>query len=305
MREARVIVPPMAKKNGKPTIGFIGQGYVGKNYGDDFERRGFRVVRYSLEKQYIHNKNKIKECDIVFVAVWTPTTPKGFDPSIVESVLHLIHPGTLVVLKSTIVPGTTIRLQKKFPKLTIMYSPEFLSVGTAADDARHPFSNIIGIPKNDARHRAAAKRVLSILPKAPFTSVVTSTEAEIIKYSHNMSGYTQIMIFNMLYEVATKLGGSWDVVHKALLADPYICNRYSQPLHKGGRGAGGGCFIKDFAAFRMLYKKALPQNKESLDALMALEKKNIQLLTSTYKDLELLSGVYGADVVKRARKKTR
>ena len=74
----------------KPLIGFIGQGYVGKNYGDDFEWRGFKVVRYSLEKPYIENKDKIKECDIVFVAVWTPTTPKGFDLSIVESVLPLV-----------------------------------------------------------------------------------------------------------------------------------------------------------------------------------------------------------------------
>src|SRR6185437_15902820 len=98
------------------------------------------------------------------------------------------------------------RLQKKFPKLTIMYSPEFLSVVTAAEDTRHPFSNIIGLPSTGARHKAAAKRVLAILPKAPFSVVCTSVEAETIKYSHNLSGYTQIVMFNMLYEVANKLG---------------------------------------------------------------------------------------------------
>ena len=278
---------------GKPLTGFIGQGYVGKNYGDDFERRGFKVVRYSLEPKYVGNKEKIRDCDIVFVAVWTPTTPKGFDISIVESVLSLVGGGKIVVLKSTIIPGTTARLQKKFPKLTIMYSPEFLSVGTAAEDARHPFSNIMGIPSNSAKHRAAAKRVLSVLPKAPFSSVCTSVEAEMIKYSHNLSGYTQIIMFNMLYDVAKKSGADWNVVHRALLADPYICNRYSQPLHKHGRGAGGGCFIKDFAAFRMLTQKILPSEKESIAALSAFEKKNIKLLSSTKKDLDLLSGVYG------------
>src|SRR3989344_1047554 len=289
-------------KGKKTLIGFIGQGYVGKNYGDDFERRGFKVVRYSLEPRYISNKEKIKDCDIVFVAVWTPTTPKGFDISIVESVLSLVGEGKVVVLKSTVIPGSTERLQKKFPRLTIMYSPEFLSVGTAAQDARHPFSNIMGIPRNSAKHRAAARRVLSVLPKAPFSTVCKSVEAEIIMYSHNMSGYTQIITFNILYEAAHKLGAKWDVVHRALLADPYICNRYSQPRHKSGRGAGGGCFIKDFAAFRIQSQKLLPSEKESLAALSAFEKKNIQLLSSTGKDLDLLSGVYGNGILNSKKK---
>lgn len=287
----------------KPLIGFIGQGYVGKNYGDDFERRGYRVVRYSLEQPYIKNKDKIRDCDIVFVAVWTPTTPRGFDTSIVESVLTLVGAGKIVIIKSTVVPGSTERLQKQFPKLTIMYSPEFLSVGTAAEDARHPFSNIVGLPKNSPKHRAAAQQVLSILPRAPFSSVCKSVEAEMIKYSHNLSGYTQIIMFNILLELAQKSGADWKVVHRALLADPFICNRYAQPVHKGGRGAGGGCFIKDFAAFRMLYEKALGANSASIGALKGFEKKNIQLLTDSHKDIELLRGVYGTGIVKKGKKR--
>ncbi|MEY3784652.1 MAG: hypothetical protein RLZZ230_974, partial [Candidatus Parcubacteria bacterium] len=50
-------------------IGFIGQGFIGKSYADDFENRGFEVVRYALEELYINNKELIKDCDIVFVAV--------------------------------------------------------------------------------------------------------------------------------------------------------------------------------------------------------------------------------------------
>ncbi len=288
----------MANAAKKPLIGFIGQGYIGKNYSDDFESRGYEVVRYSLEPAYIKNKERIQECPIVFVAVWTPTTPKGFDLSVVESVLRLVKKGSTVVLKSTIVPGTTAKLQKKFPHLIMMYSPEFLSVGTAAEDARNPFSNVLGLPVEDSKHREAAKTVLAILPKAPFETICKSIEAEVIKYSHNLSGYTQIITFNMLYDVAKKLGGNWDVVHKALLADPFIPNRYSQPLHKSGRGAGGGCFIKDFAAFRTLYKQVLPKEIEAINALIAFEKKNVQLLTSTKKDLELLVGVYGPKVTK-------
>lgn len=284
-------------------IGFIGQGYVGKNYGDDFEKRGYDIVRYSLEPAYVGNKEYIKDCAIVFVAVWTPTTPKGFDSSVLESVFPLMRKGTIVVIKSTIVPGTTVRLQKKYPHLTLMYSPEFLSVATASEDAQNPFSNILGLPVEDTRHTEAAKKVLSVLPKAPFELICRSVEAEIIKYSHNMSAYTQIITFNMLYELAKKLGGDWNVVHKALHADPYIPNRYSQPEHKSGRGAGGGCFIKDFAAFRMLYAKTLPKDIASINALIAIEKKNIHLLMSTKKDLELLSGVYGKKIVAKKKKR--
>ncbi len=49
------------KKSGnkKPSIGFIGQGFVGKAYADDFENRGFTTVRYSLEEPYRANKEKM------------------------------------------------------------------------------------------------------------------------------------------------------------------------------------------------------------------------------------------------------
>src|SRR3954471_23712225 len=103
----------MAKRNGKPTIGFVGHGYVGKNYADNFAARGFPVIRYSLEEPYVANKDKIKQSDIVIIAVPTPTTPKGFDASIIEEALPLLKAGAVALIKSTVTPGTTRRLQKK------------------------------------------------------------------------------------------------------------------------------------------------------------------------------------------------
>ena len=66
------------------TIGFIGQGWIGKHYADEFQARMYDVIRYSLEEPYIQNKERIKECEVVFIAVPTPTTPEGFDDSIVR-----------------------------------------------------------------------------------------------------------------------------------------------------------------------------------------------------------------------------
>ena len=277
----------------KPLIGFIGQGWIGKNYANDFEARGYATVRYALEEPYKANKDKIKDCDIVFIAVPTPSTPSGFDASIVESAFPLIGKGKIAVVKSTILPGTTKRFQELNPDIMILYAPEFLSEATAAHDAAHPFSNIMGLSIDDGAHRDAANRVLSVLPDAPFTHICSSTEAEMIKYTHNASAYVQIVMFNMLYDIAQKSGADWQNIQPALEADPYIANRYSKPVHKSGRGAGGGCFIKDMAALRMLAQQISPEDTKAIAALRAFECKNIDLLTSSGKDLGLLKGVYG------------
>jgi predicted dinucleotide-binding enzyme len=58
-------------------IGFIGQGWIGRHYADEFESRMYDVVRYSLEEQYIGNKDRISTCTVVFIAVPTPTTLDG------------------------------------------------------------------------------------------------------------------------------------------------------------------------------------------------------------------------------------
>lgn len=280
----------------KPLIGFIGQGWIGKNYANDFEKRGYKTVRYALAEPYINNKEKVKDCDIVLIAVPTPSTPQGFDASIVAQTLSLVGEGKIAVIKSTILPGTTKHFQTEHPDIIIMYAPEFLSEATAAYDASHPFSNIMGLPVDDEAHRAAAAQVLAVLPPALFTKICSSTEGELIKYSHNLSGYVQIVLFNILYDTAIELDANWDVVQKALEADPYICNRYARPLHSSGRGAGGGCFIKDFAAFAELYSRIVG-DESGVQLLKSLQKKNIDLLVKSHKDLDLLKGVYGDDVI--------
>ena len=274
----------------KQLIGFVGQGWIGKNYANDFEKRGFQTVRYSLEKPYLE---KIKDCDIVFIAVPTPTTLEGFDGHIVEEALTLVGRGKIAVIKSTVLPGTTTQFQEKYSILTIIYSPEFLSEATAEYDSAYPFSNIIGLSLDTPRHRTASDKLISVLPHAPFQLVCTSTEAEMIKYTHNVSGYVQIMFFNMMYDFTRTIGCDWSVIRQALIADPFVASQYSEPIHKSGRGAGGGCFIKDFASFKKLYTEKIPDDIHSHKILTALEDKNIELLTKSGKDLGLVKGVYG------------
>lgn len=283
----------------KPYIGFIGQGFIGKNYADEFERRGFTAVtRYALEEPYRANKDKIKECDIVFIAVPTPTTPEGFDASIVEKSLSLVGKGKTAVIKSTVIPGTTARFQELYPDIIVLYSPEFLSASTAAYDAAHPFSNIVGMSRDTSEHLLAAEAVLSILPESAFAQVCMSTEAEIIKYTHNSSAYTQIVLFNLMYDLARAKGFGWDNIRDAVEADPYISRRYARPVHKSGRGAGGLCFIKDVAALRSAYESALADDEKGSAYFRAMESKNIELLAASEKDLDIVESVYGPDYKK-------
>ncbi len=275
-----------------PIIGFIGQGFIGKNYADDFEKRGYTVVRYSKEEAYQGNREAVGKCDIVFVAVPTPTTPTGYDSSILRDALGATTSGSVVVVKSTILPGLTLELQSLFPDRIIMHSPEFLSEATAAHDAANPFMNIVGITRDTPEHRAAAELVHSVLPKAPYTATVSSTEAELIKYTHNCSGYTQIIFFNLMYDLAHSLGADWTQIESAIKADPFVPHRYASPVHKSGRGAGGHCFIKDFAALREVFARQVG-DETGLSVLHNMEEKNKELLVSTGKDLDLLAGVYG------------
>jgi UDPglucose 6-dehydrogenase len=279
-------------------IGFIGQGYVGKSYADYFEQEGVHtLVRYSLEEPYVHNKSHIATCDVVFIGVPTPSTPKGFDDSIVRSAVGLVGPGKIAVIKSTIVPGTTSSLQREYPDRIVLYSPEFLSEATAAHDAAHPFANIVGVGVKSPEALAAAEVVVRMLPSAPHTSICSAVDAEIIKYTHNGSGYMQVVFFNMMYDLAQRVGADWDVIEKALDADPMISNRYAHPLHKSGRGAGGHCFIKDFKALGEVYQVQLPEDVTGASVFSSVADKNLKLLVGSRKDLDLVRGVYGPDAL--------
>jgi len=279
----------------KKKIGFIGQGWIGKHYADDFENRGYDVVRYSLEKPYMANKEKIKDCDIVFIAVPTPTTPKGFDDSIIREAIKLTGIGKTAVIKSTIIPGTTESIQAENTGIYVMHSPEFLVSKTAAYDAAHPSRNIIGMPADSDDFKARAKEVMDVLPRAPYEIICQAKDAELIKYGANAFLYWKVIYANLMHDLAVKLDVNWEVVRDSIAADSRIGPSHMEPIHQSGRGAGGHCFIKDFAALGNLYAQKVG-DKVGLNVLESLEMKNIDLLISSNKDIKLLKSVYGEHI---------
>ncbi len=277
-------------------IGFIGQGFVGKNIANDIESRGYTVVRYALEAEYVGNREAIKECDIVFIAVPTPSTPEGFDYGIVERNLSLVQQGGVVVVKSTLIPGTTKTLQDKFPHLVILFSPEFLCEATAAYDAAHPIFNIIGLSYDSAAHRKSAEQVMRILPQSDHNFIIRAHAAELFKYTHNIHGYFRVMLSNILYDTASAVGADWADMKLIMDIDPMMSPYYNAPVHKGGRGAGGNCFVKDMAAFRALYEAECGTDTKGLAILTAMEAKNLELLRATGKSADIVAGVYGKPI---------
>lgn len=279
-------------------IGFIGQGWIGKNYADNFEQRGYNIIRYGMEEEHKNNGDAIAKCDIVFIAVPTPSTPTGFDDSIVREVIKKVGKGKVAVIKSTMMPGTTELIQKDNPEIFVFHSPEFLTEATAAYDAANPTRNIVGLPEMTEEAKAKARQVIDVLPYAPYTSICQVRDAEMIKYGGNNWFYFKVVFMNMLYDLSNELGCHWETIRDGMAADPRIGRTHLDPIHKNGRGAGGHCFIKDFAALTEIYKEKI-NDELGVKLLESMKDKNIDLLLSSDKDLDLLQGVYGDDVVSK------
>lgn len=280
-------------------IGFIGQGFIGKHMADDFVERGYDVVRYALEEPYIQNRDLIATCDIVFIAVPTPTNSRGFDATALERVLLLVGDEKIAVIKSTISPGSTRRFQDVHAKKIILHSPEFLREKHAASDTRRPARNIVGVPYTEARYEEAAALVMSVLPNAPYNKICNAAEAELTKYGGNCFLALKVVYMNLLYDMAQAVGADYAVIAESMAADARIGASHMQVVdssgHVGaisGRGAGGHCFPKDLAALRMAYAQLVPEDVSGYALLRSVEKKNVALLRKSHKDLDLLFDIY-------------
>jgi len=281
----------------KITVGFIGQGFIGKNMADDFAARGYPVVRYDKER-YATNRDKIRACPFVFIAVPTPSTSRGFDDSIVRAVLKLVGDGKTAIIKSTIKVGSTEKYQKLFPKKYILHSPEFLTEKNAAQDTKFPPRNVIGYTQKSKKMAAA---VLKLLPSSPHNFLVGSREAELAKYMGNNFLFLKVVFANIVYNLARRKKVDYDVVadivgHDARIGKSHLAVKHrSTSTAQAGRGAGGHCFLKDMAAFVEMYGEGAhrrQQDKAAANLLNYIVKFNNQLLIDTKKDLDILRGVY-------------
>ena len=231
------------------SIGIIGGGFVGNAIKRYYDKGEYSVKVYDKYKDSDSIEDVIRQ-DYIFIAVPTPFTDGKIDLEPMDDAMKnasKAKKGTAVVIKSTIIPGTTERYQEKYPDLKIIFNPEFLTESTADQDFQFPDTQVIGHTKKSFD---VAGDVLEILPLAPFNRIIPATEAEVVKYFRNTWYATKVIFANQIYDLCKKIGVDYDLVRESAGADRRMTGQSHLDVAYGGyRGYGGKCLPKDLQAF--------------------------------------------------------
>ena len=136
-------------------IGIIGKGFVGSAVAHGFSHQtsyGANIKIYDVNPERSQNTldETVNDSDFIFLSVPTPSDSAGnMDLSIVDNALDEINKvnknsSNIVLLRSTVVPGTTKIFQEKFPNLRFVFNPEFLTERSAAFDFINQTRVILG-----------------------------------------------------------------------------------------------------------------------------------------------------------------
>lgn len=246
-------------------IGIIGQGFVGNAVKEGMKNH-FELICFDKDPNKFSNVKSIseviKETDVCFLCVPTPMKSTGeCDLSIVRSALTEIHNGKMllnkeeyiVVIKSTIPPGTTDLLNSEFNGISIVFNPEFLTEANAVNDYIGQNRIIIG---GERPASSKVKRIFSkSFPKIPIIKT-SSTIAETIKYVTNTFLAMKVSYANEIHQMCQALNIDYDKVIEYARYDDRLGNsHWSVPGPDGDFGFGGHCFPKDIGALQYLVKK--------------------------------------------------
>ncbi len=254
--------------NQKYTVGVIGGGVVGQAVANFF---GNAKV-YDKFKQF-DSLAEVLDQDVIFVCVPTPYQV-GFDRSILDDVFSNFGnlSDKIIVIKSTTLPGTTDYYQEKFPKLKILFNPEFLTEKTAQNDFLKPDKQIVG---HTAKSWEVAELVLSLLPPAPYKRILPAATAELVKYAINSYYATKVIFGNWLYDLAQSFGLNYNELKEAFVSDQRITDSHLDVWHGGYRGFGGKCLPKDLKSIKD-FAQARGIDVALLEAVDALNQKYTQ-----------------------------
>ena len=234
-------------------IGIVGQGFVGTAVKEGMSK--FYEI-YTYDK-YVSSKSNVLNlqelCDktkIIFVCLPTPMLKNGrCDTSVVEKTIKLIdtyNKNNIVILKSTVPPGTTEHLNRTSVNTPIVFNPEFLTEANYVDDFKNQNRIIIGGP------RPASTIVKNVFRKAfPQTQIVktSSSVAECVKYFTNTFLATKVSFANEFKTICSKINVDYDKVLEYAFYDERIGRTHlSVPGPDGKLGFGGSCFPKDVNA---------------------------------------------------------
>lgn len=189
----------------------------------------------------------IPTADIVMIAVGTPSAPDGTADltavmSAAESIAPYLKSDAIVIVKSTVPPGTNKKVGDVMKKLTkkefhLASVPEFLREGTAVEDTLHPDRILIGstepsvIKKLQELHRPLDGEMVVMKPES----------AQLTKYTANAYLASRIVFINQIADLAEKTGADVQEIIRGIGLDRRIGLHYWWP----GLQYGGSCFPKD------------------------------------------------------------
>lgn len=228
----------------------MGVGMVGGALNRYFEGKGVKPILYD-PPMGLGSKAELNSAEIVFVCVPTPYDEKsgGFDLSYVREAIGTLEGEKIVVIKSTVLPGSTDKLQAEYPHHKIIFNPEFLTEATADQDMCFPGRQIVGYTPQSFN---VSKDVMLILPLAPFERIVPASAAEMIKYFNNTFFAAKVVFSNQIYDLCDKMNIDYNLVREAAAAEKWVGPMHLDVFHKGFRGYGGHCLPKDTRALIQL-----------------------------------------------------
>lgn len=233
----------MGEARHRSRVAIVGCGAVGASLLRIFPD----AIRYD-EPRGLGTRDEVNACDFAFVAVPTPMRLDGScDTSIVEEVCDWIE-GPLIVLRSTVPPGTTQRLVLRTGK-RVVFQPEY-GPGETPD---HHFADLRRVGWVILGGRREDTVAVADLYKEAFNADLVlqqtdSTTAELTKYMENCFLAAKVTFCNEFYSVAEALGVDYNELRELWLLDPRV-GRSHTFVYPAQRGWGGACLPKDIAAF--------------------------------------------------------
>ncbi|MBU1038952.1 hypothetical protein KKC17_01825 [Patescibacteria group bacterium] len=225
-------------------IGIVGYGFVGKAIKKLFSEA---LIYDPALPEESSSQAEINSCQVVFVCVPTNSLADGgCDTSIVEETIAWLE-SDLIIIRSTVKPGTTQKLIDKYPNKKIIFQPEYIGETVAhplADESKKTFLILGGAKDNCAKAVELYQSVYNSGVKIMFLS---ATEAEIAKYMTNTAVANMVTLVNEYYNICQVFGADWHMVREAWLMDPRM-SRYHTFVYPDKPGFSGKCLPKDLEA---------------------------------------------------------
>ena len=244
------------------SIGVIGNGFVGSAVRFGFSPgtgcdATVRIYDKDPSKSVDTIKDTVNKSEFIFLSVPTPSNKDGsMNLDIVKQALQDISDvneseDNVVLLRSTVTPGTTRKLQEQFDNLRIVFNPEFLTERSAKYDFINQSRIIIG--GSEYNYMSTTRKVADLYrwrfgESIPVIESLWET-AELIKYMCNCFFATKVSFMNEMYQIAEKCNVEWDKALDGFVRDGRVGHSHMNiPGPDGKLGFGGSCFPKDVQA---------------------------------------------------------